>query len=276
MHLCRLLQVVVLGESLLHHLPGQHQLAARLLHHLLHGCGSSADTSSSNSSGDGPDEAAAADATFEQAVLGTGSRLPVAALSLQEKAALLHWVEAAAAVEDGGGSARPGWQQQHWGAHPGSSSEGGGSASYPTLTDLAEAPEGQSGEGEQQPQQQQQQQLLAQLQGQQRSLGAPVQQEWVTTCAPITCDSSAPPHHPTGGNSGRRLAPAVAAAVAAAAAAGGPAAAAAAAVAPGRTGGSGGGGGGGEGVLVPPSRLYLQEADGEMRVASVLVAQHGA
>jgi hypothetical protein len=132
----------------------------------------------------------------------------------------------------------------------------------------------------------------ASVQRLQHALGQPAQREWVLTCGPV-------PHlpHPTAAGhaisstaagaaaaaaalnpgslqgrpqgSARRLRPAVAAAVAAAVAGRGGGGRV------GSSGGSLGGGGGGTVAPVPPSRLYVEEADGEMRLATVLVSQSG-
>lgn len=138
--------------------------------------------------------------------------------------------------------------------------------------------------------------LLQELKRLQQSLGQPAQQEWVTTCgqlpAPVlpavtsTAATAATRHAPIGSktaaagartaaahqqasqHSSVRLKPAVAAAVAA--------------VAAGSSSSTGGGCGpavvaglAGPRAPVPPSRLYVQEADGEMRLATVLVSQQG-
>ena len=314
-------QVVVLAESLLHHLPGQPALAARLLQHLLHGAGNSTYSSSSiqqqhqqdhGTSSNGPEhEASAAAAAAECAVLGPGSRLPVACLTLQERAALLRWVAACAPHDQANKlqrelsrtssrqqHARPGQdgesglvQSQDWppfgrGSSRSSSRQDTTSSPAPTGSHLQglTSPRGDwpTGRYSVEPQQQAPEQLadisvhhLQELRRLQESLGQPAQREWVTTCAPL-------PHTTSGGPSssssivystqqqtqgaGRRLKPAVAAAVAAMS--GGPAVAAApqpGVVLP----------GGSSAPPVPPSRLFVQEADAEMRLATVLVSQQG-
>jgi hypothetical protein len=147
--------------------------------------------------------------------------------------------------------------------------------------------------------QQQQGQAASQLTVQrlQNALGQPAQREWVLTCGPLphlphhsaaaAAAAAAEAQQPFGGTSSsstpgtaaglnpgslqgqpqgsaQRLKPAVALAVAGRGGGG-----------VGSTGGSLGGGGGGPAAPVPPSRLYVQEADGEMRLATVLVSQAG-
>jgi hypothetical protein len=131
-------------------------------------------------------------------------------------------------------------------------------------------------------QEQGQKAILRQLRRLQPALGQPAQREWVMTCGPLphipTNSSSSVQHTAAGAKAagattqqqqqqrGWRLKPAVAAAVSAV------------------SGGAVGDGGcvsgvsgiaGPSGPPVPPSRLYLQEADGEMRLAALLVSQQG-
>lgn len=353
------MQVVVLAESLLHHLPGQTALAARMLQHLLHGTSDSVQQDSGSTEQQPSSTAAAA----ECAVLGAGSRLPVACLTWEERHALLRWAAACAPTDTASklqrelsrkGSAHQQHHQQQslhqpWDAsgeipaqqglaspagagnnnsgsrsssrlgHTGDQSSApstpvgshlqgltspkgawpSGTSSSSTAVATAPPPATIDGSGgvvllQSPPLPQRRQQAsgqlpltgyaeqLQELRRMQDALGQPAQQEWVTTCGPMphlwrtaSSDSPSVSSTPGGGRrhqqqqqqkaaGGRRLKPAVAAAVAAAC--GGSAAAVDA---------------GGVGLSassnppVPPSRLYLQEADGEMRLAAVLVSQQG-
>lgn len=319
----------MLAESLLHHLPGQPDLAARLLGHLLHGAGSTTHNSleqqPQQQRGDqGLTQRAAA---AECAVLGAGSRLPVACLTLQERHGLMRWVAACTPVDQAARLQRdlsrmssrhqqqqqqhpeleePGAWQQDWAQGDTSSSRQpyrGGFESTATGSHLQQlvSPRGGwpqvdaggagSGENdldrqalqgsEQQLQHQQQRQvrgrdeLLQEIRRLQHTLGQPAQREWVTTVGPLPTLANQQQQQSTGlvcrpdkhqeglqQQGKRRLKAAVAAAVAAAA-----------------------GGNVGSGHVVPglptssppvpPSRLYVQEADGEMRLATVLVTQQG-
>lgn len=346
-----LCQVVVLGESLLHHLPGQPALAARLLHHLLHGAdptsttaahyhhqqqrqhGNASPSAQLAAAGEVHDADAAA-AAAECGVLGVGSRLPVACLTQQERLGLMRWVAACSPTDSTtklqrdlahiSSSQHHQQQQQGWGGgveglqrqggwgdssssplqSPGSAAASTGSHLHSLASPKGDWPSGgftaaaaapghtnsrswspvaspaqqqQQQWGHQEQQGQAQEAAFSQLRRLQPALGQPAQREWVLTCGPL-------PHIPTNSNTSssgtqktaagvsiqqqgvRRLRPAVAAAVAAAS--GVPA------------GGSGcvsgvSGIAGPSGPPVPPSRLYLQEADGEMRLAALLVSQQG-
>jgi hypothetical protein len=282
-------QVVVLGESLLRHLPGQEQLAGRLLSNLLQGVGSSSSSGGDSAAAEAvrPSRLAAAataaayessDAVdVEGSVIGLGSLLPAAVLSQHEKAALLKWVAAcrghqlglkgsSSTLADSSSDGSEGLltqQQQYLGyLHQDSEYAGavgavaaaaaqqqaddmrlqqqGGQQS--SSSNIAEGFGSSSGSSS----------CAAEIRQLQRYLGDTAQREWVLTCgqhaaAAAFVNGSAS----NSSSSGVRLKPAVAAAIAAA------------------TGSSAATG------VQPPSRMYLQEADGEMRTALVLVSEQG-
>jgi hypothetical protein len=291
-------QVVVLAESLLQHLPGQEQLAGRLLGNLLQGVGSSSTIGSSSSSGDvrirygaaaeagtpskhstAVDGSSSDESDVEAGVMGLGSLLPAAVLTQQERAGLLQWVAAckghqlgskgssssSSSNESSEGLLTQQHQQQYLGyLHQDSEYAGGVGAvaaaaaqhhaggtalqqqggKQGSSSGIAEGMGSSSGSSN----------CSAGIRQLQRYLGDTAQREWVLTCG----------QHPAAARyaissvsnsscSGVRLKPAVAAALAAVS--GGSSAAAAG--------------------VQPPSRMYLQEADGEMRMALVLVSEQG-
>jgi hypothetical protein len=290
-------QVVVLGESLLHHLPGQEQLAARLLSNLLQGVGSSSSsggTAAAAADRIRPNKPSAAEDKLlaidvEGSVMGLGSLLSAAVLSQHERAGLLHWVAAcrghqlglkgcSSSSSDGSeGLLSQQQKQQYFGyLHQDSEYAGGVGA-------VAAAAAAQHAEDTALQQQGEQQgsssiaegfgssngnsNCAAEIRQLQRYLGDTAQREWVLTCGrhPAAAAAAGSPAAlatseaiSSSGSGGVRLNSAVAAAVAAATGGKGSAAAAAA-------GGS----------VQPPSRMYLQEADGEMRMALVLVSVQG-
>lgn len=244
-------QVIVLGESLLCRLPGQRDLAARLLDHLVQGCGSSSSSSDlSRSEGDLGEVHAT-----EARVLGLVGNLPVARVTSTEALGLLKWV--AAAAQRTSAATATVWQQQQQQQDTSQLRSGTGHDSLQTMAAAAAAQPAQDGllpsgkaasvsqsVGSSSSSSDERQQIHKL----QRHLGEPAQWQWVTTCADSTIAALSASSNSD--MSSIKLKPSVAAAVAAAAGAGDALAAA----------------------PVPPSRMYVQEADGEMRMAFTLVS----